>query len=51
MAVLQVEEEGLESWLGAALSAPRLKDVGELRAVVERGLTELARFLQDQGVT
>lgn len=51
MAVLQVEEESLDSWLGATLSAPQLKSVGELRAVVERGLAELAQFLRSQGVT
>ncbi len=51
MAALEVEQDGLDSWLGASLSFPQLDNVAELRGVVDRGLAELARFLRSQGVT
>jgi 7-cyano-7-deazaguanine synthase in queuosine biosynthesis len=50
MAIAEVRSEGLESWLGTALSSPLLGDVNPLKAVVERGLSELEALHRAYGV-
>ena len=50
MAVLQVRSDGLDSWLGAAISSTFLGDISPYRATVERGLAEIGAFLDDVGV-
>ena len=42
MAVAEVEAEGLDSWLGAALSYPMMGNTTPLRDLVDRGVQELA---------
>ncbi|MGD1083047.1 MAG: Qat anti-phage system QueC-like protein QatC [Candidatus Sulfotelmatobacter sp.] len=50
MAVVDVRQNGLGSWIGATLSSSNLRNVDALRGVVSRGLDELAAFLQVQKV-
>jgi len=50
MAVADVEENGLDEWLGASLSSPLLNDVDTLRDVVARGLTEVGNFLKKHSI-
>jgi hypothetical protein len=47
MAIAQVADEGLDRWLGAAISSPELAgDAPDNRDVVRRGLGELDSFLK-----
>jgi 7-cyano-7-deazaguanine synthase in queuosine biosynthesis len=50
MAVADVNLNGLDSWLGASLSASLLQNKEALRDVARRGLLELAEFLKMQKV-
>jgi len=50
MAVEQAKRIGIERWLGAALASPRITQVQEVRAMVERGLGELAALLDRYNV-
>lgn len=50
MAVAEVRTDGLDAWLGTALSTALLGDVTPYRQTVERGLEELAAFLDAMGV-
>ena len=50
MALAEVEMDGLNSWLGASLSTTQLGEVAEYEATVQRGLVELATFLESMGV-
>jgi hypothetical protein len=50
MALAQVDADGLESWLGTALSTTLLGDVGPHQAMVGRGLKELATLFKLYGV-
>ncbi|MBE0613814.1 MAG: hypothetical protein IH604_09135 [Burkholderiales bacterium] len=50
MARAEVKEEGLERWLGTAVSTTLLGDVAPLQAMVGRGLDELGSLLSFYGV-
>jgi 7-cyano-7-deazaguanine synthase in queuosine biosynthesis len=50
MALAEVEADGLERWLGTALSTTLLGDVASLQAMVGRGLGELGALLESYGV-
>jgi len=50
MALAQVKAEGLESWLGTAVSTTLLGDVAPLQAMVGRGMDELGALLKFHGV-
>jgi len=50
MALAEVETDGLERWLGTALSTTLLGDVAPLQAMVGRGLKELGALLKFYGV-
>src|ERR1017187_2935131 len=50
MALAEVKADGLESWLGTALSTTLLGDVAPLQAIVGRGLDELGSLLKFHGV-
>ena len=50
MALAEVEADGLERWLGIALSTTLLGNVAPLQAMVERGLNELGALLKSYGV-
>jgi 7-cyano-7-deazaguanine synthase in queuosine biosynthesis len=50
MAVAEVKTDGLESWLGTAVSTTLLGDVAPLQAMVGRGLDELGSLLKFHGV-
>jgi 7-cyano-7-deazaguanine synthase in queuosine biosynthesis len=50
MAIAEVQHEGIDSWLGTALSSRILGNVDSLKAVVGRGLNELAALHQKYGV-
>ncbi len=50
MALAEVKADGLENWLGTALSTTLLGDVVSLQAMVGRGLDELAALLKFHGV-
>jgi hypothetical protein len=41
IARLSVQEDGLDRWLGPALSSPLIKDRAGIRAMLQRGLDEL----------
>jgi len=42
MAIAEVGADGLNTWLGAALSYPRIGDIAPIRELIDRGLKELA---------
>jgi hypothetical protein len=46
----EAKANGLENWLGTALSTTLLGDVEPLQAMVGRGLDELAALLKSHGV-
>ena len=46
MAVAEVADVGLDTWLGVALSSPLIDDSSELRDVIQRGLKEMEALLQ-----
>src|ERR1035441_237260 len=50
MAFAEVDADGLERWLGTALSTTLLGDVAPLQAMVGRGLKELGALLKSYGV-
>lgn len=50
MAIAEVRRDGLDAWLGSALSAPMIGDVQPLRQIVERGLGEIAALHAAYGV-
>lgn len=50
MAIAEVEAEGLEAWLGAALSYPKMGNTAPLRDLVDRGLKELAALHRKQEI-
>lgn len=51
MAIAEVREDGLDRWLGTAVSATLMGDTAPHREVVGRGLEEVSRFLAAAGVT
>lgn len=50
MALAEVKSEGLETWIGTALSTTLLGDIGPLQAMAERGLNELRGLFKFYGV-
>jgi 7-cyano-7-deazaguanine synthase in queuosine biosynthesis len=50
MAISEVRASGLGGWLGSAFSYPRMGDIAPLRALVGRGLDELAALHSHLGV-
>lgn len=50
MALAVVEADGLQPWLGGALSSPNIQDRAALRDMVGRGLEELRALHQAYGV-
>ena len=44
MAIVEAKAEGLNSWIGAALSYPMMGEVSPYRDLIERGLSELEAF-------
>lgn len=50
MAIAQVEGDGLDSWIGSALSLPHIGDLPPLRSLIGRGLSELAKLHLTYGV-
>jgi 7-cyano-7-deazaguanine synthase in queuosine biosynthesis len=50
MALAEVKSEGLETWIGTALSTTLLGDIGPLQAMVDRGLNELRSLFKFHGV-
>ena len=50
MAIAQVRSEGLERWIGPALTHPRVRDPAKLKAMIERGLKELSTLHHRLGV-
>jgi 7-cyano-7-deazaguanine synthase in queuosine biosynthesis len=50
MAIAEVKANGLENWLGTALSITLLGDVAPLQAMVGRGLDELRSLFKFHGV-
>lgn len=50
MAVIDVQQNGLDLWLGASLSSAMVQDRDALRDVARRGLEELAQFLKTQRI-
>lgn len=50
MALAEVKSDGLETWIGTALSTKLLGNIGPLQAMVGRGLDELGSLLKFYGV-
>ncbi|HCY63449.1 MAG TPA: hypothetical protein DHV59_11595 [Oxalobacteraceae bacterium] len=50
MALSNVQQDGVTSWLGSALSSPRIADRAGLQAMLTRGLNELSILHQQYGV-
>lgn len=50
MAIAEVRSDGFDAWLGSALAYPRMGDPASIRALVERGLQELASLHKHHGV-
>jgi hypothetical protein len=50
MALAEVKADGLEKWIGTALSTVLLGDIGPLQAMVGRGLDELDALFAFHGV-
>jgi 7-cyano-7-deazaguanine synthase in queuosine biosynthesis len=50
MAIAEVQADGLEAWLGPALSSGLIPDKGALKGMIERGLEELAALHRVHGV-
>jgi 7-cyano-7-deazaguanine synthase in queuosine biosynthesis len=51
MALAQISEDGLDAWIGSALTVPHLGDATGLRSVIERGMEEIAALHHRYGVT
>jgi hypothetical protein len=50
MAIREVMDVGVDAWLGTSLSSAQLDDVDPLKAMVQRGLDELAALHKALGV-
>ncbi|MEO3434463.1 Qat anti-phage system QueC-like protein QatC [Inquilinus sp. CAU 1745] len=50
MAIAEARSDGFDAWLGSALAYPRMGDLAPIRALVERGLEELATLHKHYGV-
>lgn len=50
MAIAQVQADGLDGWLGTALSTTVIQNVTAYESMVSRGLSELASLLKFHGV-
>lgn len=50
LAIAEVEADGLDAWLSSALAYPRMGDTTPLKALVGRGLGELAALHKHYGV-
>lgn len=50
MAIAEVKAQGLDIWLGSALSLPLIGDVAPLRALIARGLDEITALHAAYGV-
>jgi hypothetical protein len=50
LAIAEVKADGLGSWLGSALAYPRVGDTAALKALIGRGLDELAALHKHYGV-
>ena len=50
MALAEVKSDGLEAWIGSALSTTLLGDVDALEKMVGRGLSELGSLFKFHGV-
>jgi 7-cyano-7-deazaguanine synthase in queuosine biosynthesis len=51
MALASVKQDGMDRWLGASLSSPRIYDPQSLRDMVRRGLAELSALHAEYGVS
>lgn len=47
---IQVKDQGLDRWIGNALSSPHVQNAQELRTMLERGIGELGDLLDHYGV-
>ncbi|MHA7133778.1 Qat anti-phage system QueC-like protein QatC [Oerskovia turbata] len=47
---IQVQDQGLDRWIGNALNSPHIQNVEALRAMLSRGLGELGGLLDHYGV-
>ena len=50
MSVAEVRADGLDAWLGPALTYPKMGDTAPLRDLIRRGLDELAALHQAHDV-
>jgi hypothetical protein len=50
MALAEVQLDGLENWIGTALSTALLGDIGPLEMMVGRGLNEIGALFKFHGV-
>jgi hypothetical protein len=50
MALAEAKSDGLETWIGTALSTTLLGDIGPMQAMIGRGLNELRSFFKFYGV-
>ncbi|MCU1294173.1 MAG: hypothetical protein JWP08_3023 [Bryobacterales bacterium] len=50
MAIAQIAEDGLDAWLGSALTTPNMTDGPTYRSVIDRGIAEIAALHQICGV-
>jgi 7-cyano-7-deazaguanine synthase in queuosine biosynthesis len=50
MAIAEVESDGLDAWLGSALSVPLVDEKIGLRSLIDRGLREIANLHAAYGV-
>ncbi|MDX0174514.1 Qat anti-phage system QueC-like protein QatC [Sinorhizobium meliloti] len=50
MALAEIDRDGFDTWLGSALSFPHVGDVAPLKALVQRGLSELKTLHEAYGV-
>lgn len=50
LALAAISEDGFDRWLGATLTSPLIGDKDNVRAVIERGLSELSSLLDHFGI-
>jgi 7-cyano-7-deazaguanine synthase in queuosine biosynthesis len=50
MALAQIDQEGVDSWIGTALTTPHLGDTTPYRSVIERGMRDIANLHRQYGV-
>jgi len=50
MALAEVKADGIDAWLGSALSYPKIGDAAAHKALIKRGLAELSALHQQFGV-